>query len=480
MKTRIQIAVISCGTIILLMLGTFAGAINYHGQANSENHKDLLIIAPLKFQQTLQPLVDHKNTFGIETIMITMETILLDSHTIKGRDDAEKMKYYIKYAIEEYDISSVLLVGGRQGQSNKWYVPVRYVEMNNGWEPRYVSDLYFADIYDISGEFSTWDSDGDGRFGEWKEGMRPEDKNIDLYPDVALGRIPCRNLKEVETMVDKIIFYETNTYKNPDFMKFLLIAGDTYLEISNPLWKGYEGEMFADLVIDLMIGFNPTKMYLSEQGFSGPEDVIEEFNTGYGFVYFVGHGSPKSWGNHPPNDHVFIDGLNTNDMKRLTNDEIFPVCVVSGCHNCQFDVGLINLLYGFLEHGLGFLTNKLIYRYEWIPEGWAWLMTNNPNGGSIVTFGTTALGHTREDKHSFTGGINEFEIALFEQYGTNQINQPGEILKNAFEWYLDTYPINWSETNETLLKDLWVDVQVCQSYMLMGDPSLQIGGYQIR
>ncbi len=44
-------------------------------------------------------------------------------------------------------------------------------------------------------------------------------------------------------------------------------------------------------------------------------------------------------------------------------------------------------------------------------------------------------------------------------------------------WYLDSYPIDWHATDDTLLRDTWVDVQVLQSYILMGDPSLMIGGY---
>jgi len=477
MKTNRSTWMISLSIIILLTSTVYGETISYQEQEKSQY--DLLIIGPNEFQQTLQPLVDHKNTVGISTMFSSVESIYQSSETTSGRDDAEKIKYFIKYAIEEYGISMVFLVGGRQGQRPSWYVPVRYVEMDNGWEPHYVSDLYFADIYDSQGGFSSWDSDNDGLYGEWVEGSSPEDVDIDLYPDVALGRIPCRNINEVEVMVDKIIDYETTTAGNPNFNTMLCIAGDTYLEIHNPLWTGYEGEEFAEEAIDLMDGFTPTRMYLSQDGFSGPDVVAEEFNEGYGFVYFVGHGSPKSWGNHPPNDEVFVDGLNTKDMKNLANNNLYPVCVVSGCHNSQFDVGLINLLYGFINHGLSFLTDKLIYRFEWIPEGWSWLMTNQQQAGSIVTYGTTALGHTREDKDSFTGGINEFEIALFTQYGQNEITQPGEILKHAFHWYLDTYPINWYETDQTLLDDLWVDVQVCQSYMLMGDPSLQIGGYNL-
>lgn len=441
---------------------------------------DLLIISPSEFTDELQPLVEHKNSVDMKTILIPLDTILSSDHTSEGRDDAEKVKYYIKYAMETYDISFVLLVGGKKGQSDNWYVPVRYVSMDNGWESRYMSDLYFADIYNEDGSFSTWNKDSDSMFSEWIEGNLPEDKDIDLYPDIAIGRLPCRSAQEVTIVVDKIISYETTTFGESWFDKMLAIAGDTYLEIDDPLWAGIEGELYANQAIDHMSDFSPTRLFLSDGSLTGSDDVIDAFNDGFGFVYFVGHGNPRTWGNHPPNDHEFVDGLQNNEMKQLDNKDMYPVCIVSGCHNCQFDVSILHLLHGFLEDGFQFFSPSggKVWRFEWVPECWGWKMTNQKDGGSIVTYGATALGHTKEDKSSFEGGINELEVEMFRQYGVNDVIHAGDILKNAITWYLDTYPVDWSTTDEISLLDTWVDVQVAQSYVLLGDPSLRIGGYE--
>ncbi len=438
---------------------------------------DLLIIAPATFKDELGPLVDHKNDLGVDTELVTLDTILSSSEASMGRDDAEKIKYYIKYAMETFDISYVLLVGGRMGQFNKWYMPVRYVGMDNGWEPHYIAELYFADIYDSSGDFSSWDADGDGVYGEWVKGEDPVDTGIDLYPDIAVGRLPCRNSRQVKDAVNKIIYYETASIAESSwFQQMLAIAGDTYLEQRNSDWVGFEGEFYADQAIDHMDEFTATRMYLSEGAFDGPDPVVSEFNKGYGFVYFVGHGNPSTWGNHPPDDHEFVTGMSNMNMYQLSNDQMFPVCVVSGCHNCQLDVHLLNLLEGIIEEGQKYF-NKNFWRNEWVPESWGWRMTRLPDAGSIVTFGTAALGHTKEDKTSFTGGINELEVELFRQMGQEDVLVAGDVLKETISWYLDTYPVNWAESNATVLEDTWVDVQVAQSYLLFGDPSLRIGGY---
>lgn len=151
---------------------------------------DLLIIAPSCFKHELQPLVDHKNTVGISTICVPLDEVY-DRIYWHGRDNPEKIKYFIKTALEEWQISYVLLVGGKIGQSSNWYCPVRYVNMENTWESHFVSDLYYADIYNSDGTFSTWDSDNDGLYGEWYHLQHAEDTNIDLHPDVALGRLPA-------------------------------------------------------------------------------------------------------------------------------------------------------------------------------------------------------------------------------------------------------------------------------------------------
>ena len=433
--------------------------------SSSDTIYKLLVIAPGQFEKELEPLVSHKENMGVSTVLITLDKVYDDMNE-NGRDEPEKIKYFIKLAIEEWGTEYVLLVGGKKGQLPLWYFPVRYVNMDNDWEPHYISDLYYADIYDSEKQFSSWDSDGDGRYGEWREGEEPEDKNIDMSPDVAVGRLPCRNKLEVKIMVEKIIDYETNAYDKSWFNDMIVVAGDTYLEDQNPKWKGYEGEYYADRALENMTGFNPIKLYTSDETLTGQSDVINAVNQGCGFLYFVGHGNPMTWGNHPPNNEEFIKGLTVQDMYKLKNKHMYPVCVVSGCHNNQFDVSLLKIL-----------DKKALYRGEATFECWGWKLTRKIGGGSIATIGCTALGHTKEDKNAFAGGINELEVQFFKQYGQNDVGLLGNTWIAAISWYIDTYPIDWNAPEPDDLNDSWVDAQVAQSWILFGDPSLQIGGY---
>jgi hypothetical protein len=247
---------------------------------------DLLIIAPKKYSDVLQPLITHKNRVGIKTHLVTLNQVY-DQMFWHGRDKPEKIKYFIKTAIEEWGVRYVLLVGGRSSQFlPTWFCPVRYVNMVDDWDEGYLCDLYFADIYDAKGNFSSWDSDGDGLYGEWYMGETAEDMAIDLIPDVAVGRLPCRSEKEVRTVVRKIISYETNVDNEPWFSTMLVAAGDTYPQTSNANWTGYEGEYYGDRAIENMSGITPNSIYTTDGSFTNKEDVIQEFRKGCGFVYF--------------------------------------------------------------------------------------------------------------------------------------------------------------------------------------------------
>ena len=430
--------------------------------SNIAGKYDLIIITPKEFTQQLEPLVYHKNSHGVSTRLVTLNEIY-DEMFWQGRDNAEKIKYFIKKAVEEWETHYILLIGGKKGQLPLWHCPVRYVAMDDQWEAEYISDLYYADIYDNKGNFSSWDADGDGVFGEWYYDDGAEDNDIDLIPDVAVGRLPCRNRFEVTIMVDKIIAYETTTFQQPWFNDMVVIAGDTYPESHNPNWTGYEGEFYGDQAIEHMASFNPIRLYTSDGSLSGHEDVVAALNNGCGFVYFVGHGSPKTWGNHPPDDDEFIRGLTVQNMYKLRNRNKLPVCVVSGCHNCQFDVSIFKIF------------NEITrYRQEGTFECWGWKITRERDGGSIATIGCTALGYTKEDKIAFNGGINELEVEFFRQYGQQHVTILGDAWVQALQWYIETYPVDWSTP---AVSDSWIDAKVVQSWILFGDPSLQIGGY---
>lgn len=425
-------------------------------QVSSDTYH-LLIITADKFQQELQPLVEHKNAYGMTTNLVTLSEVYEEMYW-EGRDEPEKIKYYIKHAIEEWGITYVLLVGDFR------LMPIRYCynAFEEWGEPRFISELYYADIYDENGSFSSWDANNNGIFGEWYSAPA-EDAGIDLYPDVAVGRLACRNAFEVKIMVNKIINYEQNTYGSDWFNTIVVAGGDTYPTSMNPNWTELEGEENTKRVIENMTGFENITLWTSDGSFTGVSDMIRAINPGCGFIYMDGHANPYRWSTHPPDDKtVWINGLSVLTMSLLRNKKKLPVCVVGGCHNLQFDVHL------------GKLREEHWMYFTWIAECWGWKLTRKVGGGSIATIGCSGLGMTKEDKVSFSGAGDYLEPTFFYEYGQNGTQYLGETWAKTIINYINKYPVDWSEP---AAGDHAIDAKTVQQWILLGDPSLRIGGY---
>ena len=425
---------------------------------NHNQEYTLLIIAPSEFSTTLQPLITHKNSMGLSTKLVTLEDVY-NQMFWQGRDNPEKIKYFIKKAVEIWQTEFVLLVGNFQK------MPIRYVhnqDVLQGFnEPVFISELYYADIYNADGSFSTWDTDNDAIFGEWYDdgiATSAEDQPIDLYPDVAVGRLACKNNAEVKTVVDKIITYET-TASNADWSDNILVcAGDTYPDL--PTNEGEENTMH---VLENMTEYDQQHLWTSDGTFTGVEDILKAFNNGLGFVYFDGHANPFRWSTHPPGDaNTWIEGLSLISMSFLRNKDQYPIVVVGGCHNLQFDVHFQKIF------------EESFYYFTWVPECWGWKLTRVSNAGSVATLGCSGLGMTKEDKDSFSGAGDYLEPSFFYQIGVNNSEYLGDAWKNTITMYLDKYPIDW---NTPAAWDYAIDAKTVQQWVLLGDPSLKIGGY---
>ena len=297
---------------------------------------------------------------------------------------------------------------------------------------------------------------------------------IDMYPEVYLGRLPCRNTFEVKIMVNKITNYESTAYGSEWFNKIVCVGGD-----SAPGDEYYEGEEENQAAIDYLDGFDPVKVWTSDGSFTGIDDVVSAISEGSGFLFFDGHGNPTVWSTHPPNDgETWITGLNNKDMPKLRNGEKLPIAVIGGCHNGQFNVSILNILKGILEDGLQYFSRepplgKFWYK-EWTPECWAWLMTRKIGGGSIAIMGYTGLdwfatGDYNDDEipdctQFYSGFAN---VNFFKNYGVNDLTILGQAHTQTLIDYINEYPP----------MDEKLDCKTVQEFALLGDPSLQIGGY---
>ncbi len=437
---------------------------------------DMVIITPEQFQAKAQELADHKDSVGVATTVETVENILSDSAYSAGRDDAEKVKLFIKDAIEEWGIHYVLLFGGHQGQTFKWYVPERRSNNDDGsdWEDGYSTDLYFADIYhDGTTDFEDWDSNGNDVFAEWGFGVKD---TMDYLPDVVVGRITVRSDSDAEVVVDKIITYETTTLGSW-FDTAVMISGDTFPPARGGAPGYYEGEDETDVAANLLddAGFTVERLWTSNGQFAGVDDVKNAFKDGAGFIHFAGHGNPAYWGNFLPDaetEEEMVDGLGRGGMKQLKNGDMLPVVIVGGCHNGQFNVTFMNFIMGIIKHGLDYF--KLTPPYgefwlkEWVWSDWASKLLLVKNGGSIATMGNTGLGYGYVNDGATQGLGGWIEPRFSHALTVQGYETVGDCHSIAITDYINIIGRVNSDS---------IDRKTIEQWALIGDPSIQIGGY---
>ena len=420
-------------------------------QQNLENY-DMVIIAPSYYDSSLKPFIEHKNNRNIITKFISIDDIFSGTYfEVKGRDDPEKIKYFIKDAIETWDINYVLFVGSHQ------QIPIRHCYNNDNYssypELKFISELYYADIYDDTGNFSSWDSNDDGIFGEWN-GEMATDQPIDLKPDVCLGRLACINKREVQIVVKKIINYEKTPADLSWFKRMVVVGGDTYDE-----FEGNEGEIYNQMAIDAMHGFTPIKLWASTGELKNGWDIVREINKGCGFLYLSGHGNTNIWVTYTPGHEESAGKFSTFHTLFLYNQDKLPVCLVGGCHNSEFAIGLTGPL-------------KYFYLLAWMTECWSWQFVSRPFGGSIATIGSTGLCWYGVEYGG--GGSNWLNVQFFKEYENNNFIL-GQIWKNSLTLFLETFPIDWDTPSGGVSS---IDSKTVQEWTLLGDPSLKIGGYE--
>jgi len=416
---------------------------------------DLLTICPSEFVDEITSFIDHKNNYDIKTKLVTLDEIYNGKFfTVTGRDEPEIIKYFIKNSIETWAINSVLLVG------NSEKIPVRYsfTAEKLGLDP-FITDLYYADIYNDTSEFCTWDKQRNGKYGEMDKNV--EDINIDgmdFYPDVYIGRLLCSNIEEVKTVLYKIVHYEINT-KNQDWFKnIILCGGDTFTDpfimklLNN---RGFEGEIICDEVKNMMKQFNSTKLYanafffpnlnekIDHERIPSSENINNEINKGAGFVLFCGHGYQSGWSTHPPLLESIWLRYESSDIQGLINQEKLPFTVFSAC-SC-----------GDFSETTG------------IPSPIAWEIVKKPDGGAIASIACTTLSLGLYGKVATARCNGYMDVHLFEGYRRNNI--AGSMLQFAQNHYLnDDNALRFNDPSDYL---------TIQEYNLFGDPTLKIGGY---
>jgi len=400
---------------------------------------DFLIIAPANFYSALQPLVDHKNNLNppIRTKLVS----LADIPSGVGVDTQEDIKYFIKEKIEEWGIIYLLLVGA--GVEGEEIFPVRNAWVASApYEDYFPSDLYYADIYDGTGGFSNWDVDGDGKYAEYPTDMA----NVDVIPDVYMGKLPANNAGEVSTVVDKILQYKAH---NKMTRKILQTGGDSFTGDSIS-----EGEYANEAVLDVLpSGYTTTRLWASHPNPDYDTSELTKANIAKGyranvdFVDMSGHGNWAVWSTHPPN-----------------NEETWvpPETLISPTHGflyLDFKLYNVNNQYKYPVVMYNACSNS---KYSEKPDCLGWRTLTKSGGGGIASFAASGIGYGSQGTSETERVMGWMEVHLFEELIATKTL--GDVWNNCVSDYYTTFQSNFQQSDwKTMLE-----------FAMFGDPTLDI------
>jgi photosystem II stability/assembly factor-like uncharacterized protein len=264
--------------------------------AASSTYNYVIVVPGETEISAVQPLKEWKEKIGFSVKVVTMPEVL-DAYS---GDRAERLWNYLhdRYPAGQWGIRYVLLVGDVD------QIPMRYLYPDSG--NAYGSDYYYAKL-----STTDWDVDGDRRWGEFTQ------DNLDITPDVIVGRIPFNESAEILDISNAIVDFEKDV---GGWKRNVLLAHGIldYHTISSKTDTALVAEMVkADFLQPN--GWSSTSLY--EQGGIAPSVYTPDLplsqanftnslqNESYGVVNLLAHGNPGEMASFTWPSDVNNDGL---------------------------------------------------------------------------------------------------------------------------------------------------------------------------
>lgn len=269
---------------------------------------DVLVFAPELFDRPLETWIAHRREQGHRIAVLRPGSML-------------QMRDAIRTAAASGKLKSVLLIGDAPDRNHPGNVPFAPHETPTAYIP--------AEI--------------DVRFGSepWIATDHPlVDLDDDTLPDLAIGRIAVADAQGLETVVDKVIRYETRQPHTAWKRRINLVAGvggfgavaDSVLELSTKQF----------VVKGIPSCYDASMTYGSWQSAYCPPPprfgsaAIDRFNDGCLFWIYIGHGSPGSVAPvETPTGRYRV--LDSDDASRLASREGLPIAIFLACYTAAYD-----------------------------------------------------------------------------------------------------------------------------------------------
>ena len=279
-----------------------------------EDRGTMLVICPDQYVEAMQPLVDWKNQSGRPTSMVSLSEI--------GGNNESLIKEYIQNLYENDNLEFILLVGD--------YADLTPHSMNGGR-----SDNWFAML-----------------------------EGSDYYIEAFVGRFSVQSVQDVETHVNKVLYYERDMEEDATW-------GDKGLGIGYyGAGSGHYGEddyQHIDLIRDTLLHYTYTQVTEHHGGSGGTASqtsISNTINEGVSVINYCNHGSETSWG---------VADYSTSNVNALVNDNRLPIVWSVACLNGKFDHPSPCFAEAWLratDNNTGVPTGAIGGMFSWISQPW--------------------------------------------------------------------------------------------------------------
>ncbi|MGB4082912.1 MAG: C25 family cysteine peptidase, partial [Candidatus Fermentibacter daniensis] len=358
-------------------------------------------IGPASIEATLQPLVDHRNSTGLEAAYVTLDSIYAN---YTGYDTQEQIRNYLKHAYENQGLIYALIVGD-------WGPTQRISSLVVGGDSLMLAqtaDLYFSDLTRM------WDGDGDHLYGENTDW-------IDYYSDITVGRFSSDVQLHIATMVSKAIAYETESAEGAWRTTALLCGAGLWPDVEP---DGYWGSFVCDSISKrIPPSWTQIRRYESRSGH--PNDQIDIINRGASYVSDQGHGGPGGvyWYYSPGNmfTNQNYTGMSNSDKLTIFHSMACDpgMLSVNGCSAERLmmwpDGGAVAVMY---NSNYGWGTPPSVGPSEWLEIHFA---------NQLFVFGIQRIGDMQaaaKDAFKAAGGMILQNWVLQEN---NYLGDPAEV-----------------------------------------------------
>ena len=281
---------------------------------NPANQADYIIISHRDFIESVQPLVEFRQSQGLSLMVVDVETVY--DQFSNGIFNPLAIQKFLRYAYTSWQKPAptyVLLVGDAHfdyknaivkvykldGRSYDLY-PI-FVPTLHGWSPASGETAMDHRFVTISGD--------------------------DTLPDMFIGRLSVQHPHELSDMIRKIVDYEDKPQAGPWQGRLMQIADNNVDHATDDIFERSREELIEKII---PVAYDTRKIYLGQ--IVSPEvtkrTILNTFNDGVLIAEYSGHGGTHTWAD---------EGIFRIENAQQLQNQRLPFIVTTTCLNGQFD-----------------------------------------------------------------------------------------------------------------------------------------------